>query len=160
METNSELMRRVEAAEARVSEVEAEFSFIMEQNDELAARLAVLEKQQSIEESICAFVTKHYSRYQGAFLCGKCAEITCYLLNMAGRPSEKMTCVINGIGHILVKSGGCFIDPAIKQFGDYPEFSINCYPIEGVDFKPVALLLTDEKADNLNAKGGFYGLPL
>ncbi|NQS81473.1 hypothetical protein [Pantoea agglomerans] len=89
-----------------------------------------------IEESICRFVTKHYSNYQGAFLCGKCAEITCYLLSMAGRPSEKMTCVINGVGHVLVKSGDYFIDPAIKQFGDYAEFSTGCYPIGGTNLEP------------------------
>ncbi|KAA5932364.1 MULTISPECIES: hypothetical protein [unclassified Pantoea] len=92
----------------------------------------------SIEESICRFVTEHYSVYQGAFLCGKCAEITSYLLNMAGKPSEKMTCQINGVGHILVKSGSYFIDPAIRQFGNYPEFSAVRYPIDGVMPVPAA----------------------
>lgn len=93
----------------------------------------------NIEESICRFVTEHYAQYQGAFLCGKCAEITGYLLNMAGKSFEKVTCTVDGVGHILVKTGDYYIDPSIKQFGNYPELSYGEYPIPGVVLNTVLL---------------------
>lgn len=51
-----ELEQRTEAAEARVAEVEEEFSFIMGQNDELASRLANEEaKLAELEEQEAIF---------------------------------------------------------------------------------------------------------
>lgn len=95
--------------------------------------------EKSFEERVCEFVTREYSLYQGSYLCGKCAEIVSYLLSMNGVRCEKVSCKVGGVGHILVKSGNYFIDPSIKQFGDYPEFSVGEYPIDGVDFLSSAI---------------------
>lgn len=83
-----------------------------------------------IPEKYCQFVTDNYARYQGAWLCGKSAEILCYLLWMAGYECEKVHTVINGVGHMYVRCGDLILDPTIKQFGDYPEISTGIHPAE------------------------------
>ncbi|ECZ5143121.1 hypothetical protein LZS55_004466 [Salmonella enterica] len=83
-------------------------------------------------EKCCRFVTDNYARYQGAWLCGKSAEILSYLLSMSGYRCEKVCTVINGVGHIYVRCGDLILDPTIKQFGDYPEISTERHPTEGI----------------------------
>ncbi|MGU3413747.1 hypothetical protein ACLBW0_08535 [Enterobacteriaceae bacterium C34A] len=79
-------------------------------------------------EQLCEFVARNYGQYQGAYLCGKASEILNYLLNMAGFSSQKMAVNINGTGHIFIRCNGLYLDPTIKQFGDYPEITTE-YPL-------------------------------
>ncbi|EIK6739120.1 hypothetical protein ACK846_002246 [Salmonella enterica] len=101
----------------------------------MAAELQEMRKHRQREDKLtqekcCQFVTDNYARYQGAWLCGKSAEILCYLLWMAGYECEKVHTVINGVGHMYVRCGDLILDPTIKQFGDYPEISTGKHPIE------------------------------
>lgn len=101
----------------------------------MAAELQEMRKHRQredkvIQEKCCQFVTDNYARYQGAWLCGKSAEILCYLLRMAGYGCEKVCTVINGVGHMYVRCGDLILDPTIKQFGDYPEISTGKHPAE------------------------------
>ncbi|EJL4745735.1 hypothetical protein NMM10_001648 [Salmonella enterica] len=101
----------------------------------MAAELQEMRKHRQREDKVtqekyCQFVTDNYARYQGAWLCGKSAEILCYLLWMAGYECEKVHTVINGVGHIYVRCGDLILDPTIKQFGDYPEISTGKHPTE------------------------------
>ncbi|EBQ7115011.1 hypothetical protein QC909_001796 [Salmonella enterica] len=101
----------------------------------MAAELQEMRKHRQREDKLtqekyCQFVTDNYARYQGAWLCGKSAEILCYLLWMAGYEGEKVHTVINGVGHIYVRCGDLILDPTIKQFGDYPEISTGKHPAE------------------------------
>lgn len=101
----------------------------------MAAELQEMRKHRQREDKLtqekyCQFVTDNYARYQGAWLCGKSAEILCYLLWMAGYEGEKVHTVINGVGHMYVRCGDLILDPTIKQFGDYPEISTGKHPAE------------------------------
>ncbi|EOG3201315.1 hypothetical protein ACK81Y_002608 [Salmonella enterica] len=101
----------------------------------MAAELQEMRKHRQREDKLtqekyCQFVTDNYARYQGAWLCGKSAEILCYLLWMAGYECEKVHTVINGVGHMYVRCGDLILDPTIKQFGDYPEISKGKHPAE------------------------------
>ncbi|EMD3494683.1 hypothetical protein VQZ78_003792 [Salmonella enterica] len=101
----------------------------------MAAELQEMRKHRQREDKLtqekyCQFVTDNYARYQGAWLCGKSAEILCYLLWMAGYECEKVHAVINGVGHMYVRCGDLILDPTIKQFGDYPEISTGKHPTE------------------------------
>ena len=85
-------------------------------------------------ENICSFVAENYACYQDAWLCGKSSEILCYLLRMAGIQAEKISCEINGYGHIYVRCGDLNLDPSIKQFGNYPMVSRGDHPCHDLGY--------------------------
>lgn len=95
-------------------------------------------------ERLCHFVTQNYANYQGAYLCGKSSEILSYLLTMAGHASEKVTCSINGIGHLYVRCGKLILDPSIKQFGEYPEISRNFHPCTALNYIEISEAFQDK----------------
>ncbi|EAA9290215.1 hypothetical protein FR082_16915 [Salmonella enterica] len=92
----------------------------------------ILTREHPTPEMLCKFVTRYYGCYQGAYLCGKASEILTFLLGMAGYPARKVAVQINNTGHIFVRCGALYLDPTIKQFGDYQEIS-TVYPLPYVN---------------------------
>lgn len=84
----------------------------------------IIDKPIPTPSSLCYFVAKNYSQYQGAWLCGKCCEILGFLLGMAGYEYRRECEVRGDVHHVYIICGNLRLDPTAKQFGEVAEVQL------------------------------------